>query len=53
MRSAYSSGTPALGVGMGNVVTIVDETADLDDAAEKISVQNVLIMQHPAHRKTQ
>ena len=37
MRSAYSSGTPALGVGMGNVVTIIDETANLDDAAQKIS----------------
>ena len=36
VRSAYSSGTPAIGVGMGNVVTIVDETADLDDAAQKI-----------------
>ena len=37
VRSAYSSGTPALGVGMGNVVTIIDETADLDDAAGKIA----------------
>ena len=37
VRSAYSSGTPALGVGMGNVVTIIDETANLDDAAQKIS----------------
>ena len=36
VRSAYSSGTPAIGVGMGNVVTIIDETADLDDAAQKI-----------------
>jgi sulfoacetaldehyde dehydrogenase len=37
VRSAYSSGTPALGVGMGNVVTIIDETANLDDAADKIA----------------
>ena len=37
VRSAYSSGTPALGVGMGNVVTIVDETANLEEAALKIS----------------
>ena len=37
VRSAYSSGTPALGVGMGNVVTIIDETADIDDAANKIA----------------
>ena len=36
VRSAYSSGTPAIGVGMGNVVTIIDETADLNDAAQKI-----------------
>ena len=37
VRSAYSSGTPAVGVGMGNVVTIIDETANLDDAAQKIA----------------
>ena len=36
VRAAYSSGTPAIGVGMGNVVTIIDETADLNDAAQKI-----------------
>ena len=37
VRAAYSSGTPAIGVGMGNVVTIVDETADLLKAAKKIA----------------
>ncbi len=37
VRSAYSSGTPAYGVGVGNSVHIVDETADLDDAALMIS----------------
>ncbi len=36
VKSAYSSGTPAYGVGAGNAVVIVDETADLADAAEKI-----------------
>ncbi|MHA1569515.1 MAG: acylating sulfoacetaldehyde dehydrogenase, partial [Alphaproteobacteria bacterium] len=36
VRRAYSSGTPAIGVGAGNVPVIVDETADLDDAADKI-----------------
>ncbi len=36
IRSAYSSGTPAFGVGAGNVCVIVDETADLADAAAKI-----------------
>ncbi|HUF88014.1 MAG TPA: aldehyde dehydrogenase family protein [Thermohalobaculum sp.] len=37
VRRAYSSGTPAIGVGAGNVPVIVDETADLDDAARKIA----------------
>jgi len=37
VKAAYSSGTPALGVGAGNVVVIVDETADIDDAAAKIA----------------
>ena len=37
VRAAYSSGTPAIGVGTGNVTVIVDETADLVDAAEKIA----------------
>jgi sulfoacetaldehyde dehydrogenase len=36
VKSAYSSGTPAYGVGAGNAVVIVDETADLKAAAEKI-----------------
>ncbi len=37
VRAGYSSGTPALGVGQGNVVTIIDDTADLKDAAAKIA----------------
>jgi sulfoacetaldehyde dehydrogenase len=36
VKAAYSSGTPAYGVGAGNVVTVIDETADLRDAARKI-----------------
>ena len=36
VRRAYTSGTPALAVGAGNVTVIVDETADLAVAAEKI-----------------
>ncbi|MBY0270778.1 MAG: aldehyde dehydrogenase family protein [Burkholderiales bacterium] len=36
VRAGYSSGTPALGVGAGNVAVIVDESADLADAAGKI-----------------
>ena len=37
VRAAYSSGTPAIGVGAGNVAVIVDETADVADAAAKIA----------------
>src|SRR5205085_3443639 len=37
VRAAYASGTPAIGVGAGNVAVIVDETADLADAADKIA----------------
>lgn len=37
VRAGYESGTPAIGVGVGNVAVIVDETADLADAAEKIA----------------
>ena len=37
VKAAYSSGTPAYGVGVGNAVHVVDETADLDDAAAAIA----------------
>ena len=37
VRAGYASGTPAIGVGAGNVVTIIDETADIAAAAEKIA----------------
>ena len=36
VKAAYSSGTPAYGVGAGNVVVIIDETADLDEACVKV-----------------
>jgi sulfoacetaldehyde dehydrogenase len=36
VKAAYSSGTPAFGVGVGNAVHVVDETADLADAAGAI-----------------
>jgi sulfoacetaldehyde dehydrogenase len=36
VRAGYSSGTPALGVGAGNVAVIVDDSADCEDAAAKI-----------------
>jgi sulfoacetaldehyde dehydrogenase len=37
VKRAYSSGKPAIGVGAGNVTVIVDESADLTDAARKIT----------------
>ena len=42
VKAAYSSGTPALGVGAGNAVITVDDTADLDFAAEKIRISKTL-----------
>lgn len=36
VKAAYSSGTPAIGVGVGNAVTIVDGTTDLNDVANMI-----------------
>ena len=37
VKRAYTSGTPALAVGAGNVTVIVDETANLAEAAAKIT----------------
>ncbi|WP_027431097.1 bifunctional acetaldehyde-CoA/alcohol dehydrogenase [Lachnospira multipara] len=36
VKSAYSSGTPALGVGAGNTPAIIDETADITLAVNSI-----------------
>ena len=36
VRAAYSSGTPAYGVGAGNATIIVDKSANLTQAAQKI-----------------
>ena len=36
VRQAYSSGNPAIGVGTGNVVSIVDGTTDMNDVADLI-----------------
>jgi acyl-CoA reductase-like NAD-dependent aldehyde dehydrogenase len=36
VRAAYSSGNPAIGVGPGNVPVLVDATADLSRAAQKL-----------------
>jgi sulfoacetaldehyde dehydrogenase len=61
IRAAYSSGTPAIGVGLGNVVSIVDASADLADAAAKIALsktfdnatscssENSLVILAPVH----
>jgi sulfoacetaldehyde dehydrogenase len=38
VRRAYSSGTPAIGAGVGNPTFIVDETADIRDAARRVQV---------------
>jgi len=40
VKAAYSSGKPALGVGAGNAVTIVDVTANTDEVADKIMRSN-------------
>jgi len=37
VRQAYMSGKPALGVGLGNAPVIIDASADLDQAAQKIA----------------
>jgi acetaldehyde dehydrogenase/alcohol dehydrogenase len=36
VRAAYSSGTPAIGVGPGNVPVFIDESADISYAVENI-----------------
>ncbi len=64
VRAAYASGTPAFGVGAGNVAGIVDETADVALAAERIvrsktfdnatscSSENSLVIVDAARRDT-
>lgn len=61
VSAAYSSGKPAYGVGAGNACVIIDETADLQDAAAKIrvgktgdnasgcSAENSLVIQAPRY----
>ncbi|MEX0871166.1 MAG: aldehyde dehydrogenase family protein [Aquisalimonadaceae bacterium] len=41
VRAAYSSGTPAIGVGAGNVPVIIDDSADLADAAAKVTASKI------------
>ena len=41
VRRAYSSGTPAIGVGAGNVPVMIDASADLDAAATRICASKI------------
>ena len=41
VKRAMQSGTVTVGVGAGNVPVIIDSTADLDDAAEKICMSKI------------
>ena len=41
VKRAMTSGTVSIGVGPGNVPVIIDDTADLDDAAEKITASKI------------
>lgn len=38
VKAAYSSGTPAIGVGAGNATVYIDESADLTDFAQKLKI---------------
>lgn len=63
VRAAYSSGTPAFGVGAGNSVIVIDETADFALAAKNIrsskcfdlaagcSCDNSLVIQKDVYEK--
>ena len=64
VRNAYKSGTPAIGVGAGNVPVIVDASADLEAAADMIarsktfdyatscSSENSLVILEPVYAAT-
>ncbi|OED42160.1 sulfoacetaldehyde dehydrogenase [Chromatiales bacterium (ex Bugula neritina AB1)] len=41
VKRAYSSGTPAIGVGAGNVAVMIASSAELDSAAEKICASKI------------
>jgi len=38
VKAAYSSGKPAYGVGAGNATMVIDETADVEDAARNSAI---------------
>ncbi len=41
VKAAYSSGTPAYGVGPGNSVQIIAEDADVEDAVQKVTISKI------------
>ena len=41
VKAAYSSGTPAYGVGPGNAVQIIAEDADVNDAVKKVVLSKI------------
>lgn len=41
VKSAYSSGKPAYGVGAGNATVVVDETANLEEAARNTRISKI------------
>ena len=41
VRVAYSSGTPAIGVGTGNTPTYIDKSANLEETADKIKTSKI------------
>jgi len=41
VRSAYSSGKPAYGVGAGNATVVVDETANIEEAARNTRISKI------------
>lgn len=52
IRAASTCGTPAFGVGAGNVVSVVDETASLAEAAQKIAASKPSTTPPAARLKT-
>ncbi len=41
VKAAYSSGKPAYGVGAGNATVVVDETADIEEAARNTRISKI------------
>ena len=41
VKAAYSSGTPSYGVGAGNATMVIDETANVDEAAQYVRMSKL------------